>query len=414
MPGRARPCGKRADPSGVGHGPRYAYTLGYRARGMTSDPVYIRQLVEPPSGVLRPKGLYTGTLFWWLHIGGWCGVFLVGYLSALANGKPYEYWTVFLAISVTGFLGTLGLRYLLRACSDMPPLRIALLMIAPVLVISAAMGLSYAALSLLQWCGGCKPFKGLGYVTYVAAQLNVVVGWASLYLVITTWRKLRTQTEAALAATAMAHQAQLKMLRYQLNPHFLFNTLNAISTLVLDRDNATANRMVQGLSAFLRHSLDADPMQRVTLKQEIDAIGLYLEIEKTRFAERLRVSVDVEPGCWSALMPSLLLQPLVENAIKYAVAKRIEGGTLGLHALREGDRLRLSVIDDGPGWSALDDGGVPPDDGTRGNSVGLANARDRLRVLYGERQSFEVRNRDEGGFMATMTLPFEAGGAPRE
>lgn len=381
---------------------------------MTSDRISIRQHLEPPPDALRPKELPAGAMFWWLHIGGWGGVFLVGYLSALANGKPYEYWTVFLGIAATGFLGTLGLRYLLRACSDMPPLRVALLMVAPVLVISAAMGLPYAAISLLDWCGGCQPFKGWGYAAYVTAQLYVVVGWASLYLVITTWRKLRTQTEAALAATAMAHQAQLKMLRYQLNPHFLFNTLNAISTLMLDRDNATANRMVQALSAFLRHSLDADPMQRVTLKQEMDAIGLYLDIEKTRFAERLRVSIDVDPACWSALMPSLLLQPLVENAIKYAVAKRIEGGTLGLHAQREGDRLRLSVIDDGPGWPALKDGGVPPGNGPHGNSVGLANARDRLRVLYGERQSFEVRNRDEGGFMVTMTLPFETVGAPRE
>jgi LytS/YehU family sensor histidine kinase len=172
--------------------------------------------------------------------------------------------------------------------------------------------------------------------------------------------------------------------------------------------------MVQGLSAFLRHSLDADPMQRVTLKQELDAIGLYLDIEKTRFAERLRVHVEVEPVCWQALLPSLLLQPLVENAIKYAVAKRVEGGTIGLHASREGDRLQLAVVDDGPGWPALDEGGVPPDNASRGNRVGLANTRDRLRVLYGAQQSFVVRNREEGGFAVTMTLPFETAGAARE
>lgn len=378
---------------------------------MTSDRNVIRQPLDSTSNNPYPKELHAGTLFWWLHIGGWGGVFLVGYLSALANGKPYEYWTVFFGIAATGFLGTLGLRYLLRACSDMPLPRVALLMVAPVLMISAAMGLPYAAISLLDWCGGCQPFKGWGYAAYVTAQLYVVVGWASLYLVITTWRKLRTQTEAALAATAMAHQAQLKMLRYQLNPHFLFNTLNAISTLVLDRDNATANRMVQGLSAFLRHSLDADPIQRVTLKQEIDAIGLYLEIEKTRFTERLRVSIDIAPECWPALMPSLLLQPLVENAIKYAVAKRVEGGALCLHASREGDRLRLSVTDDGPGWPALDEKNPLPGRQPHGSQVGLANTRERLRVLYGERQSFEVRNREEGGFVVTMTLPFETRGA---
>ena len=382
---------------------------------MTPDPIDIPQPLNPASGELRPKGLNSGALFWALHIAGWGGFFLVGYLSAIANGKPCEIWKLLFVVAATGFVGTLGLRYLLRSCRDLPPLRVAMLMIAPVLVVAAAMGLTFIGALAMGWCDVCRPMSRSGYVAYVFNQLNVVVGWTSLYLVMTTWRKLRMQTEAALAATAMAHQAQLKMLRYQLNPHFLFNTLNAISTLVLDRDNATANRMVQGLSAFLRHSLDADPMQRVTLKQEIDAIGLYLEIEKTRFAERLRVSIDVEPACWSALMPSLLLQPLVENAIKYAVAKRVEGGTLGLHASQEGDRLRLTVIDDGPGWAALNDaGGAPPEPGPNGNRVGLANTRERLRVLYGRHQSFEVRNREQGGFVVTMTLPFETRGAPRE
>lgn len=381
---------------------------------MTPDLTSFRQPADPPSGRHRPFQPNAGFLFWALHIAGWGGFFLVGYLSAIANGKPCEIWKLLFAVSATGFVGTLGLRYLLRSCRDLPPLRVATLMIAPVLVVSAAMGLTFIGGLHMGWCDVCTPMSRASYVAYVFNQLNVVVGWTSLYLVMTTWRKLRMQTEAALAATAMAHQAQLKMLRYQLNPHFLFNTLNAISTLVLDRDNATANRMVQGLSAFLRHSLDADPMQRVTLKQEIDAIGLYLDIEKTRFAERLRVSIDVEPVCWSALMPSLLLQPLVENAIKYAVAKRVEGGTLGLHASMEGDRLRLSVTDDGPGWAALNGANAPPEPGPNGNRVGLANTRERLRVLYGEQQSFEVRNREQGGFVVTMTLPFETRGALRE
>lgn len=368
------------------------------------------------TGKRRPGELNSRILFWWLHSAGWSGVFLVGYLSALAYGKSYELWKLLLPIAITGFLGTLGLRYLLRILSGVPPLRVALLMIVPVLVVSGAMGLTYAVILLNGWCGeGCRtPSSWLGYVAYMGSQMYIVVGWVSLYLVVTTWRKLRAQTEAALAATAMAHQAQLKMLRYQLNPHFLFNALNAISTLVLDRDNITANRMVQGLSTFLRHSLDADPMQRVTLKQEIDAIGLYLDIEKMRFAERLRVQVEIEPACWPALLPSLLLQPLVENAIKYAVARRVEGATLGVHAEREGDRLRLSVIDDGPGWSAPGTGHALPESAAHGNSVGLANTRDRLRVLYGARQSFEACSRKEGGFLVTMTLPFEVGGASRE
>jgi two-component system LytT family sensor kinase len=379
---------------------------------MTPDPVVPNDPPSPPVLGALPPARSTNALFWWLHASGWGGVFLVNYFSALANGKPAEYWTVLLAVAVTGFIGTLGLRYLLRACGDRPPARVALVMIVPAVMIAASMGLTYKLVTDLEWCRQCLPFTGFGYFTYVISQLYVVVGWASLYLVMTTWRKLRMQTETALAATAMAHQAQLKMLRYQLNPHFLFNTLNAISTLVLDRDNATANRMVQGLSAFLRHSLDADPMQRVTLKQELDAIGLYLDIEKTRFAERLRVDVEVEPSCWQALLPSLLLQPLVENAIKYSVVKRVEGGMIGLRAVREGDYLKLSVIDDGPGWPELEQGGMPTDSTPRGTRVGLANTRDRLSVLYGVRQNFELRNRSEGGFAVTMTLPFEIEGMP--
>jgi LytS/YehU family sensor histidine kinase len=200
----------------------------------------------------------------------------------------------------------------------------------------------------------------------------------------------------------MAHQAQLKMLRYQLNPHFLFNTLNAISTLILDRDTPTANRMVQGLSAFLRHSLDNDPMQRVSLQQELEAIQLYLDIEKLRFDARLRLHIDVPEDCRQALLPSLLLQPLIENAIKHAVARRVEGGQIEIHARRSGALLELAVLDDGPGCG---EGGPAP--AGEGHGVGLANTRDRLQVLYGERQQFRAGDRAGGGFEVHMQLPFE-------
>ncbi len=141
----------------------------------------------------------------------------------------------------------------------------------------------------------------MAYIAYSLTYIYVVLAWVGLYLGIKYYRQLQDETQRALAARTMAHQAQLKMLRYQLNPHFLFNTLNAISTLVLDRENGTANRMVQGLSAFLRHSLDNDPMQRVTLRQELDALTLYLDIEKMRFAERLRIETDIDEDCWRAL-----------------------------------------------------------------------------------------------------------------
>jgi two-component system LytT family sensor kinase len=347
-------------------------------------------------------------MFWLLHSGGWAGSFLIWYLSALAHGKPASYWQISLAVAVAGFAVTLGLRWLLRGFWHLPPARLIAAMVLPVVLASTLMGAVYV-LVMMDWCGEqCALSSRLAYAAYMFGHLYVVMTWVGFYIGIKYYRQLQQQTRHALAADAMAHQAQLKMLRYQLNPHFLFNTLNAISTLVLDRANDTANRMVQSLSAFLRHSLDSDPMQRVTFKQELDALKLYLDIEKVRFAERLQIDYQIAPECYSALLPSLLLQPLIENAIKYAVARRIEGGRLEIGARRDGEVLELRVADDGPGCPAFDGGGMPA-----GHGVGLVNTRERLRVLYGERSSFAARNRAAGGVEILLRLPFEAGGAPR-
>ena len=357
---------------------------------------------------VRSPLLSTSRLFWLLHAGGWSAYFLNGYLQGLAHGKGADYFILPLSTAIAGFVVTLGLRWVLRALWQLPPAKLVAAMITPVLLATAFMGMIFL-LVLIDWCGDeCRPANTLGYVAYTTGYVYVILAWVGLYVGIKYYRQLQQQTRHALAATATAHQAQLKMLRYQLNPHFLFNTLNAISTLVLDRDMDTANRIVQALSAFLRHSLDADPMQRVTLKQEMDAINLYLNIEKLRFAERLRITTDIEADCWSALLPSLLLQPLVENSIKHAVAMRVEGGTLTLSARAAAGKLILSIVDDGPGCPALEGNELPA-----GTGVGLANTRERLRVLYGRRQSFEIRNRPEGGLAITVTLPFETGGAPR-
>lgn len=344
--------------------------------------------------------------FWLLHVGGWAGVFLVGYLSLLNNSKPEGFARVWLAVATTGFLGTLALRQLIRRLADRPPLRIALLLVVPALGVSAAMALTYDVFARMQWCGGCEPFSPLGFATYTAFQMYVVAGWCSLYLVITTTRQLQRQTEALLTATDMAHQAHMKMLRYQLTPHFLFNTLNAVSTLLLDRDTATAHRMVHGLSAFLRYTLDADPMQRVTLRQEIDALTRYLDIERIRFSDRMTVSVRVSPECWDARMPSLLLQPLVENAVKFAVARSARGAAIEVDARREGEWLLVSVADDGPGPPSAQ----PPEDArspqVRGG-VGLSNTRERLRAVYGDRQAVRAMPRTPHGFIAEVQIPFE-------
>lgn len=289
--------------------------------------------------------------------------------------------------------------YSSAATGRQPALQLAV-MALPILASSALMERAGRHLKL-EFCPDCTPENALMVFAYALSNIYVVLAWVGLYLGITYYRQSQDEMRRALAARTMAHQAQLKMLRYQLNPHFLFNTLNAISTLVLDRDNAIANRMMQGLSSFLRHSLDSDPMQRMTLRQEMEALRLYPDIEKVRFAERLRVEIEVEETCWHVLLPSLLLQPLVENAIKYAVAQQVEGGLLRIQAQRTGDRLVLSVVDDGPGCQALEGDTLPP-----GTGVGLRNTRERLRVLYGDAGRLCVHNRARG-LEVRLQLPFE-------
>ncbi|HYE87778.1 MAG TPA: histidine kinase [Vicinamibacterales bacterium] len=343
-------------------------------------------------------------LFWQLQIGGWASVSLFSYMSALINGRPWDAWKVTLPVYAVGFVGTLGLRLLLRLWRGLDPLPLAAAIALPVVLVGAAMSATLSFMS--QRFHPDSAWKAMEWFAAVVSYTYLILAWAFLYITLRFYRAMQKQQRETLQATAMAHQAQLKMLRYQLNPHFLFNTLNAISTLILDRDTPTANRMVQRLSAFLRHSLDNDPMQRVTLRQELDAIALYLDIEKLRFAERLRLVLDVDDECNEALLPSLLLQPLIENAIKYAVAKRVEGGTLEIHARRDGATLEVRVADDGPGCG--DEGPRPAGEG---HGVGLANTRERLRVLFGEHQSFHAGNREGGGFEVVLRLPFELRGA---
>ncbi len=343
-------------------------------------------------------------LFWQLQLAGWIGVSLFSYLSALINGKDWDVWKMTLPVYVVGFVGTLGLRVLLRLWRGLSPLPLAAAIALPAVAVGALMSVTLGYTWSHSCTQDCEPMRLSSWLGAMVGYTYLILAWAFLYISLRVYRALQQQTRQALEASAMAHQAQLKMLRYQLNPHFLFNTLNAISTLVLDRDSSTANRMVQGLSSFLRYSLDNDPMQRVSLRQELDAVALYLDIEKLRFDSRLRVAIDVPDTLRSALLPSLLLQPLIENAIKHAVAGRVEGGEIVIRARAESDSLRLTVSDDGPGCGAQG-----PAPAGNGHGVGLANTRERLRVLYGDRQQFRAGNRAGGGFEVDLLLPLERG-----
>lgn len=209
--------------------------------------------------------------------------------------------------------------------------------------------------------------------------------------------ELAVAREAASRAEAAASAASLAALRYQLNPHFLFNTLNAISSLIVTKDYQTADAMLAKLSEFLRATLSSDPDALLPLEDELATLQHYLEIESVRFGERLAVEFICPPALNSALVPSFLLQPLIENAIKYALAPSAVPVTIRVEASNDGDTLIVAVEDDGVGQEKHR---------TPGTGVGIANVRQRLETLYGAKGSLETRKR-ERGFVAVARLPLD-------
>lgn len=338
--------------------------------------------------------------FWILNISGWAGYALAAWLGALAHEKPEAYFAVIVASAVSGFAATSMLRLLYRK-----------LWTKSVTVLGiATLVTCYVVAFFWQWMRNVlyydwvkndwQPEHLMDYVGGVMGSFYIMLCWSGLYFGIKYYQQLQEQTEQTLKAVAAAHQAQLKMLRYQLNPHFLFNTLNAISTLILDGSNKTANQAVTRLSDFLRYTLDNDPMSRVTLGSELDALDLYLEIEKVRFGDRLIIEKDIDERAAKALVPSLILQPLIENAIKYAISPMEEGGTLRISARAQQDTLILQLSDTGPG---LGNG----NNGQKSSGVGLKNTRERLQQLYGETQAFTLAPNEPTGLTITINIPFE-------
>ena len=239
-------------------------------------------------------------------------------------------------------------------------------------------------------------------------DFTVLAGWTALYFAINYYIIVEEQIDQLATLEGQASDAQLAMLRYQLNPHFLFNTLNSISTLVLLKQTERANAMLSRLSSFLRYTLANEPTANVTLAQEVETLKLYLEIEKMRFEDRLRARFEIDPAAERARLPSLLLQPLVENAIKYAVTPQEEGAEIAVSAQLDGDRVRIGVSDTGPG---LREGPKQP---TLSTGVGLANIRDRLGLAYGADHGFEFRAMPMGGFGVELEFPFQTEDSARE
>ncbi len=345
-------------------------------------------------------------LFWLLQLGGWSSWAATFYLGILVWGQPPEDYFVYLPIvAAVGMLITLGLRWIYRVTWDRTLGTRAFAILGASYCAGVCWILCRTVLFYTMFPDELTKYKesgGEGLAAYFDNSISavwVMLVWSALYFGIKYYIVSQQEQQRYLKAVSMAHEAQLKMLRYQLNPHFLFNTLNAISTLILDKDTQLANSMVMKLSRFLRYSLDNDPMQQVSVAEEMESLKLYLDIEKVRFDDRLTLHFFVAPEAESALMPSLLLQPLVENSIKYAVSQSIAGGSIAISATVEGGKLLLVVADDGPGLD-LRQGRLP-----KGGGVGLTNTRERLLEVYGDKQSFRLGSTEPHGLTITITLP---------
>src|SRR3954468_14247720 len=339
--------------------------------------------------------------FWILQSIGWSGYFFLRSLSGFANSMGWMWLGHTLLLTATGYLLTLLLATLFRRLIKMQPLWTLVLSLMAVMLASSAFSVietwSYATLLKPT----AKPV-GVEYLGAILLNFSLLAAWAALYYGINYFLLLELEIRQREKLEGQASTAQLAMLRYQLNPHFLFNTLNSISTLVLLKQTERANAMLARLSSFLRYTLANEPTAKVTLAQEVETLKLYLEIEKMRFEERLRPHFRIESETIGARLPSLLLQPLIENAIKYAVTPSEDGADIWISATPEGQAVRIEVADNGNGECA--EIAASPSTG-----VGLANIRDRLSQAYGGAHRFETRPNERGGFSVIIEIPFETG-----
>jgi two-component system, LytTR family, sensor kinase len=235
--------------------------------------------------------------------------------------------------------------------------------------------------------------SALRMILYWFAQF---LGWSALLLALIYFFEVQERERQLSHLREQAYGAQMRALRYQINPHFLFNTLNALAALIEERELPTAERMVLSLSAFLRSTLALDPLQDITLGEELDIQARYLEIERERFSDRLTVTLDVAPELRPALVPSLILQPLVENAVKHGVGTVDRSVQVRIGAVREGESLIVHVENDAPREPAA----------VQGTGLGLKNVAQRLAGRFGEAGRLDCGMTGDHVFRATLTLPF--------
>jgi two-component system, LytTR family, sensor kinase len=368
--------------------------------------------------LLEPRNLGRWVRAWSVSAAAWLSLDLLGQTQAITYYREKGLaipWVLFLGQYFNSFVWAVFTPFILLATSRWPITRQTWRRSVPIHV---AAGLAAG----LLWFPLVVKAHAVQTAYTGDASFKMIVSLATLFRVVVQglfyyaqaaavahgihfYREYRERDLSASRLSAQLAEAQLSILRMQLHPHFLFNTLNTISALI-HRDVKAADRMLAMLGDLLRDSFEKIGAQEVALKQEMDFLERYLEIEKTRFQDRLVIETRIAPETLDALIPNLILQPLVENSIRHGISRRSGPGRIEVSSWRDNGMLAVRVRDDGPGLSETSSGG------TLRHGVGLANTQERLRQLYGSQHHFDLENRSGGGLDVTLSIPFRAATAP--
>lgn len=382
----------------------------------TSDNELILPSNGPKQSNALSRGIDSNRLFWIMNSTGWIGISLLTYFSLSLPYSQFElsYLAHNISQSLVGLLLTLPLRWFFKAVWDWPTAQ----RFTAALIATIFFSMLWAVLRLLLFMLMTQEQNlWADYGGWVFPSIFVFFTWSALYHGIKYYQLLQQQREAMLVleskqrqralqlvkARAEVKDAQLQLLRYQLNPHFLFNTLNSVASLVSAERTDDAKTMLSRLGDFLRFSLDAGDDTLIPLDREFWALSQYLMIEQVRFSDRMTLDLDVPADLESLLVPNMLLQPLAENAIKYAIALSESGGTIRVSAHLKDSKLMLSVEDSG---SERLNKPIDRKQVTESSTgIGLRNTRDRLKNLFGNDFDFLIDESPLGGLCFTVAIP---------
>jgi two-component system LytT family sensor kinase len=340
--------------------------------------------------------------FWGVQLVGWSCFYLSAVVTAIPELKSGRLWTAS-AFVLTTFAASCLLRPVCRSLIRRPLTWIALEVRAFAWCLPAGVVAAFIVGLLAErhppgWVDWLETSVQASFILFV---------WCSLYFSLKLWQQSIQEQQRLLRAEAEVRDARLNALRYQLNPHFLFNSLNGVSTLVLEGNAPAATRMLTQIADFMRTIFDGDAKPQTPFFREITCAEQYLAIEQTRLGTRLRVETAIVPQSLEVLVPTMLLQPLVENAVRHGIAPQVEGGTIRITSDIRASKLRISVWNSGAAQAAPQSRGV-------GGGIGLSNTTGRLKTLYGTDYLFASHRAPAGGWEAVVEVPLHFAAASSE